>query len=118
LFRNVEASEESPSTVVFTLHFAAQHFDAKRDHARALELIQEAIAHTPTLINLYVAKARIYKVPPPHHHPMKAINADIFVFPSVAACSTPVATPRPPLEWRSPASWTWPTGLFSFSPFY
>ena len=106
--------------MVFTLHFAAQHFDAKRDHARALELIQEAIAHTPTLINLYVAKARIYKVPPPpHRHPMKAIrplSLTSSFSPSVAACSTPVATPRPPLGWRSPASWTSPTGLFCFSP--
>jgi peptide alpha-N-acetyltransferase len=61
---SAEANEESPSTEVFTLHFAAQHFDAKRDYTRALELVQEGIAHTPTLVNLYVAKARILKVRP------------------------------------------------------
>lgn len=48
--------------MVFALLFAAQHYDAKGNFSRALELIEEAIAHTPTLINLYVAKARIYKV--------------------------------------------------------
>lgn len=56
-----DAQEESPSTLAFTLHFAAQHFDSRGDYQRALLLIEEAIAHTPTLINLYVAKARIHK---------------------------------------------------------
>jgi peptide alpha-N-acetyltransferase len=56
-----DTHEESPSTLAFTLHFAAQHFDSRGDYQRALLLIEEAIAHTPTLINLYVAKARIHK---------------------------------------------------------
>jgi len=40
----------------------AQHYDWLGDIPRALSLIDEAINHTPTLINLYIAKGRIYKV--------------------------------------------------------
>eukprot|EP00455_Lapot_gusevi_P002213 TRINITY_DN1085_c0_g1_i2.p1 TRINITY_DN1085_c0_g1~~TRINITY_DN1085_c0_g1_i2.p1 ORF type:complete len:771 (+),score=295.90 TRINITY_DN1085_c0_g1_i2:64-2376(+) len=53
---------EGPSCLVWAYLFAAQHFDYyRRDTARALELIDAAIEHTPTAIDLYVAKGRIYK---------------------------------------------------------
>jgi len=40
----------------------AQHFDHVRQTERALEYVNAALAHTMTLIELYVIKARIYKV--------------------------------------------------------
>merc|ERR1719272_23451 len=40
---------------------AAEHYDFVGDTAKALELVDQAIAHTPTLVELYACKARIYK---------------------------------------------------------
>jgi tetratricopeptide (TPR) repeat protein len=56
-----DTQEESPSSLLFTLYFAVQHYDARGDYSRALQLVEEAITHTATLTNLYAAKARIYK---------------------------------------------------------
>ena len=56
-----EAPEESPDTLCWTLMFAAQQHDFFGDHVKALELIDEAIAHTPTALDLYRVKARIVK---------------------------------------------------------
>lgn len=56
-----DASETSPTTLLWALFFAAQHYDRLRDWTEALRLIDEAIAHTPTLIDLYICKARIAK---------------------------------------------------------
>lgn len=52
---------EPASAVVWTLLFLAQHYDYKRDTEKALEYINAAIDHTPTLIELFIAKGRIYK---------------------------------------------------------
>ncbi|XP_075154691.1 N-alpha-acetyltransferase 15/16 [Haematobia irritans] len=52
---------EPASTVVWTLLFLAQHYDHKRETEKALEYINAAIEHTPTLIELFIAKGRIYK---------------------------------------------------------
>ncbi|TMW46258.1 hypothetical protein DOY81_008658 [Sarcophaga bullata] len=52
---------EPASAVVWTLLFLAQHYDYKRDTDKALEYINAAIEHTPTLIELFIAKGRIYK---------------------------------------------------------
>jgi peptide alpha-N-acetyltransferase len=40
----------------------AQHFDKLNQQERALKYINEAILHTPTLVELYMVKARIAKV--------------------------------------------------------
>ncbi|XP_013110195.1 N-alpha-acetyltransferase 15, NatA auxiliary subunit [Stomoxys calcitrans] len=52
---------EPASAVVWTLLFLAQHYDNKRETEKALEYINAAIEHTPTLIELFIAKGRIYK---------------------------------------------------------
>ena len=54
--------EESPSTLLWTRVFLAQHFDKIGNFVRALELIEQAIDHTPTEVQLYMTKARIFKV--------------------------------------------------------
>lgn len=52
---------ESPGSLVWLYHFLAQHYDFLGDHVKALKYVDEGLAHTPTLIELYVAKGRIYK---------------------------------------------------------
>lgn len=53
--------------LLWTYYYAAQHYDYLGDTAKALEFIDLAIEHTPTLIELFIVKGRIYKV---------SINAD------------------------------------------
>jgi len=43
------------------LVYLAQHFNQRRQFNQALTYINEAIEHTPTVIDLYLFKARIYK---------------------------------------------------------
>lgn len=53
--------QEPASALLWTLYFMAQHYDHLRDTTKALEYINAAIEHTPTLIELFVTKGRIYK---------------------------------------------------------
>lgn len=52
---------EAPDAILWTKLFLAQHYDVIGDCKSALNLIDEAIQHTPTVIELYVIKAKIYK---------------------------------------------------------
>jgi len=52
---------QDPTILLWLLLFAASHFDQQGDYAKALELITEAIEHTPTLVEVYTVKAKIYK---------------------------------------------------------
>lgn len=54
--------QEPPSALMWVWFFLAQHFDKLDDHSRALEYIEKAIEHTPTHIELYMLKSKIYKV--------------------------------------------------------
>ena len=57
-----EPNEELDPTVhLWLLLFGAQHFDIKKDYKQALALIDEAIDHTPTLVEAYTTKAKIFK---------------------------------------------------------
>eukprot|EP00043_Microstomoeca_roanoka_P018675 m.202132 g.202132 ORF g.202132 m.202132 type:complete len:1343 (+) comp16872_c5_seq2:1-4029(+) len=53
--------QESPAVLVWCLHFLAQHYDYIKQFEKALETIQEAIAHTPTLVELYMVEGMILK---------------------------------------------------------
>jgi len=53
--------KESPTSLLWTYYFLAQHYDHKKDYAKALELVNTAIDHTPTLIELFTLKGKIYK---------------------------------------------------------
>lgn len=53
--------EEDPTVLLWALVFAAQHYNEVEQWAKAFELIDEAIKHTPTIIDLYVFKSRFYK---------------------------------------------------------
>ncbi|MFQ6621124.1 hypothetical protein Gotur_003080 [Gossypium turneri] len=53
--------KEPPSTLLWTLFFLAQHYDRRGQYDMALSKIDEAIQHTPTIIDLYSVKSRILK---------------------------------------------------------
>ncbi|KAL1129941.1 hypothetical protein AAG570_012885 [Ranatra chinensis] len=52
---------EPASALLWTYYFLAQHYDYLGDTSKALLYINQAIDHTPTLIELFVTKGRIYK---------------------------------------------------------
>ena len=54
--------EQHPTALLWTLHFAAQHFAHFRQFTRALALSDEAVAHTPTVVEIQMGKAKILKV--------------------------------------------------------
>lgn len=54
--------KQPASALLWAYYYAAQHFDYKKDTDRALHYIDAAIEHTPTLIELFIVKGRIYKV--------------------------------------------------------
>ncbi|XP_045539538.1 N-alpha-acetyltransferase 15, NatA auxiliary subunit [Papilio machaon] len=61
-FSSDTEEEKSPaSALLWAYYFAAQHFDHKKDTDRALQYIDAAIEHTPTLIELFIVKGKIYK---------------------------------------------------------
>ncbi len=49
---------EPPTSLLWTYYFMAQHYDFQGNYARALELVDKALEHTPTLIELYTLKVR------------------------------------------------------------
>lgn len=53
--------KEPACALLWTYYFLAQHFDFLEDTDKALFYIDAAIDHTPTLIELFVCKGRIYK---------------------------------------------------------
>ncbi|XP_063988506.1 N-alpha-acetyltransferase 15, NatA auxiliary subunit isoform X2 [Diachasmimorpha longicaudata] len=60
-----DAEEDNPrepaSALLWTYYYLAQHYDYLGDHEKALYDIDAALSHTPTLIELFVTKGRIYK---------------------------------------------------------
>lgn len=52
---------EDMTTILWVDYFLAQHFDFLNNYELALSYVNEALEHTPTLIELYVVKAKIYK---------------------------------------------------------
>jgi peptide alpha-N-acetyltransferase len=52
---------ESPTTYVWTLYYLGLHYSATGDFVHANELLNVALEHTPTLPELYIAKARNLK---------------------------------------------------------
>jgi peptide alpha-N-acetyltransferase len=53
--------KEPPSTLMWTLFYLAQHYDRRGQYDISLLKIDEAIQHTPTVIDLYTVKSRILK---------------------------------------------------------
>lgn len=57
-----DGKEEPPTTLLWVQYFLAQHYDQISQQTLALEYINAAIESTPTLIELFLVKAKIYKV--------------------------------------------------------
>ncbi|KAJ8494176.1 hypothetical protein OPV22_015897 [Ensete ventricosum] len=53
------SKKEPPSTIMWTLFLVSQHYDRRGQYSLALAKIDEAIEHTPTVIDLYSIKGRI-----------------------------------------------------------
>eukprot|EP01112_Ceratiomyxa_fruticulosa_P013435 TRINITY_DN3780_c0_g1_i1.p1 TRINITY_DN3780_c0_g1~~TRINITY_DN3780_c0_g1_i1.p1 ORF type:complete len:900 (+),score=223.42 TRINITY_DN3780_c0_g1_i1:541-3240(+) len=52
---------EPPAFILWTYFFLGQHYDRLGDYGKALSYINKALSHTPTAIELYMAKSRILK---------------------------------------------------------
>ncbi|KAI8613951.1 NMDA receptor-regulated protein 1-domain-containing protein [Chytriomyces sp. MP71] len=52
---------EPPSALLWVYYYLAQHYDFVGDAKKAVEFVDKAIAHTPTLVELFMTKARILK---------------------------------------------------------
>ncbi|KAF7761513.1 hypothetical protein Agabi119p4_9505 [Agaricus bisporus var. burnettii] len=50
-----------PSTYLWTLYYLAQHHSYLGNHAKALDILDQAIQHTPTLPDLLMFKGRVLK---------------------------------------------------------
>lgn len=64
-FSKVEVNngpKEPASALLWVYYYLAQHYDYLNQTEQALNYINAAIEHTPTLIELFVVKGRIYKV--------------------------------------------------------
>lgn len=57
-----QSSKEDPTVLLWTLYSLSQHYSAVHDPSQAIKVIDLAIKHTPTLVELYMQKARILKV--------------------------------------------------------
>ena len=53
---------EPPTAYLWSLYFCAQHYNRIGQSTKALELINTALDHTPTEVQLYMLKAKILKV--------------------------------------------------------
>ncbi|KAI8925743.1 NMDA receptor-regulated protein 1-domain-containing protein [Entophlyctis helioformis] len=73
-FAPEDDAKEPPSVFLWVMFFLAQFYDRKRDSSRALEFINEAIAHSPTVVDLLMVKARIYKHAGDRATAMKVMN--------------------------------------------
>ncbi|EPY52093.1 NatA N-acetyltransferase complex subunit [Schizosaccharomyces cryophilus OY26] len=60
-FSTTDTEVQIPTTLLWTYYYLAQHFDYKRELSQAEHYISLAIQHTPTLVELYMTKARIFK---------------------------------------------------------
>lgn len=56
-----ELKEEPPTCYLFTLMVLSEHFDFLGQSTNALEYCDKAVEHTPTLVELYTCKAKLYR---------------------------------------------------------
>jgi len=58
---DTEDCKEPATALLWLLYYLAQHYDHNKDFQKALETVDEAINHTPTLIELFMLKGKIFK---------------------------------------------------------
>ncbi|XP_014681955.1 PREDICTED: N-alpha-acetyltransferase 15, NatA auxiliary subunit-like [Priapulus caudatus] len=59
--QDADDTKEPPSVLLWAYGFLAQHHDFLGNTTKGLDCINTALEHTPTLIELYVIKAKIFK---------------------------------------------------------
>ena len=56
-------SPREPATaMLWLLYYLGQHYDYKKEYDKAFEMVNAAVEHTPTLIELFLLKGKLYKV--------------------------------------------------------
>jgi len=60
-FNSTDSIIQPPTTLLWALSFYGQHLSAIGNHEESLIILDEAIQHTPTLIELHMAKAKTLK---------------------------------------------------------
>ncbi|KAG1322866.1 hypothetical protein G6F62_009998 [Rhizopus arrhizus] len=53
--------KEPPTALLWCWYYLAKHYDYHKQFEKALEVINKAIMHTPTVVELYMTKGRILK---------------------------------------------------------
>ncbi|KAG1141209.1 hypothetical protein G6F37_003358 [Rhizopus arrhizus] len=53
--------KEPPTALLWCWYYLAKHYDYHQQFEKALEVINKAIMHTPTVVELYMTKGRILK---------------------------------------------------------
>ncbi len=56
-----KCEKEPPTSLLWVFYYLAQHYDYLSETEKALEFINKAIDYTPTLVELYMIKGKIYK---------------------------------------------------------
>ncbi len=59
---NLTEEMEPATSLLWLQYYLAQHYDYLGDTNKAFEYIDQAICDTPTLVELYMFKAKIFKV--------------------------------------------------------
>ncbi len=59
---NLTEEIEPATSLLWLQYYLAQHYDYLGDINKAFEYINQAICDTPTLVELYMFKAKIFKV--------------------------------------------------------
>ena len=54
--------KEPATALLWVFYYLAQHYDHKKEYDKAFEMVDAAIEHTPTLIELFLLKGKLYKV--------------------------------------------------------
>lgn len=57
-----DEEEQDPTVYLWLTYFIAEHYKFKGDVANALTYVDKAIAHTPTLLELYTLKGKIFSM--------------------------------------------------------
>lgn len=62
IFLPKDSEPEPPTTILWLYYYLGQHYDYKQDYENAFAVVEKAIEHTPTLIELFLLKGKLYKV--------------------------------------------------------
>ena len=56
-----QGEKEPPTSLLWTYYYLAKHYDWLSETQKALDFANKAIAHTPTVVELYLIKGKILK---------------------------------------------------------